>query len=72
MGTINCLMTGNYVGYQNVSYIVDEDFGGSYPGSTAFKVSAKNTLYMFESFAGTVMYCFHSTVMWCPPTLRFE
>ena len=51
-GSFTCLLEGSYVGYQNISFIVSEDYGRSLPLSSSLKVSANNLLYMFQTFAG--------------------
>ena len=46
------MLEGTFIGYQNLSFIVDEDFGRSLALPTAIKVSANNRLYMFQTYAG--------------------
>ncbi|XP_059206673.1 fibrocystin-L-like isoform X1 [Centropristis striata] len=50
-GRVTCKMTGTYVGHQNLSYILDNDFGRSLPEKNLYRVSSVGKLYMFQTFA---------------------
>ncbi|XP_030597029.1 PKHD1 like 1, tandem duplicate 1 [Archocentrus centrarchus] len=50
-GHMSCKMTGTYVGHQNLSYILDADFGRSQAAKKLFRVSASGKLSMFQTFA---------------------
>ncbi|XP_068603731.1 PKHD1 like 1, tandem duplicate 1 [Brachionichthys hirsutus] len=50
-GHMSCKMTGTYVGHQNISYILDKDYGRSLPDKKIYKVSGSNRLHMFQTYA---------------------
>uniref|UniRef100_A0AAZ1XIZ7 IPT/TIG domain-containing protein n=1 Tax=Oreochromis aureus TaxID=47969 RepID=A0AAZ1XIZ7_OREAU len=51
MGYMSCKMTGTFVGHQNLSYILDADFGRSQAVKKLYRVSALGKLSMFQTFA---------------------
>ncbi|XP_025757857.1 PKHD1 like 1, tandem duplicate 1 isoform X2 [Oreochromis niloticus] len=51
MGYMSCKMTGTFVGHQNLSYILDADFGRSEAVKKLYRVSALGKLSMFQTFA---------------------
>ncbi|KAM9385916.1 fibrocystin-L-like isoform 2-T2 [Pholidichthys leucotaenia] len=53
-GCMRCKMTGTYIGHQNVSYILDSDFGRSQPEKNLFWVSAVSKLSMFQTYAEVI------------------
>ncbi|XP_075907773.1 fibrocystin-L-like [Nelusetta ayraudi] len=50
-GYMSCKMTGSYVGHQNLSFILDADFGRSLPNKDVFKVFGTNIQAMVQTFA---------------------
>ncbi|KAI3358131.1 hypothetical protein L3Q82_003134 [Scortum barcoo] len=50
-GYMSCKMTGTYVGHQNLSYILDSDYGRSSADKNLLRVSALGKLSMFQTFA---------------------
>uniref|UniRef100_W5M5C1 PKHD1 like 1 n=1 Tax=Lepisosteus oculatus TaxID=7918 RepID=W5M5C1_LEPOC len=50
-GSMTCKITGTYVGHQNVSFIVDSEYGRSLPYLSNYIVSSLNQLSMFQSYA---------------------
>ncbi|XP_037651430.1 PKHD1 like 1, tandem duplicate 1 [Sebastes umbrosus] len=50
-GDMSCKMTGTYVGHHNFSYIVNNEYGRSMPYKSLYRVSAANTLAMFQTYA---------------------
>ncbi|XP_063307204.1 fibrocystin-L-like [Pelobates fuscus] len=50
-GTMICLATGTYVGQQNISFIVDSNFGRSLPLISNYFVSSNNKITMFQTYA---------------------
>jgi len=53
-GTLACKVDSQFVGNQNVSFIVTGDHGRSLPYPSTFHVSALDKIYMFQTFAGTI------------------
>ncbi|PWA19460.1 hypothetical protein CCH79_00020611 [Gambusia affinis] len=50
-GYMSCRMTGTYIGHHNMSYILDADYGRSFPEKKLFWVSSLSKLSMFQTFA---------------------
>ncbi|KAM8882915.1 PKHD1 like 1, tandem duplicate 1 [Synchiropus picturatus] len=50
-GYVTCLITGTYVGAQNLSYILDSLYGRSLPDKASFKIFANDKLAMFQTYA---------------------
>ncbi|KAM7075197.1 fibrocystin-L isoform 16-T18 [Molossus nigricans] len=51
MGSMICKTTGTYVGHHNVSFILDSDYGRSFPQKMAYFVSSLNKIAMFQTYA---------------------
>ncbi|XP_069478234.1 fibrocystin-L [Ambystoma mexicanum] len=51
MGIMVCKMTGTYVGHQNISFILDAEYGRSSPQSATYFVSSLNKITMFQTYA---------------------
>ncbi|XP_051826954.1 fibrocystin-L [Antechinus flavipes] len=51
MGTMICKITGTYIGHHNVSFILDSDYGRSFPQLSAYFVSSLNKIAMFQTYA---------------------
>nr|XP_010954142.1 fibrocystin-L isoform X1 [Camelus bactrianus] len=51
MGSMICKMTGTYIGHHNVSFILDSDYGRSFPQKMAYFVSSLNKISMFQTYA---------------------
>ncbi|XP_069572864.1 fibrocystin-L-like [Brachyistius frenatus] len=50
-GHMSCKMTGTYVGHQNLSYILDGEYGRSFVEKNVYRVSAAGKLSTFQTFA---------------------
>ncbi|XP_004431348.1 PREDICTED: fibrocystin-L [Ceratotherium simum simum] len=50
-GSMICKTTGTYVGHHNVSFILDSDYGRSFPQKMAYFVSSLNKISMFQTYA---------------------
>ncbi|XP_038131411.1 PKHD1 like 1, tandem duplicate 1 isoform X2 [Cyprinodon tularosa] len=50
-GYMSCMMTGTYVGHQNMSYILDGYYGRSQPEKNLYWISSLSKLSMFQTFA---------------------
>ena len=50
-GNLKMKLGGNYIGYQNVSFMVSEDYGRSKSMASATKLSPTGRLHMYESHA---------------------
>ncbi|XP_070248855.1 fibrocystin-L [Myotis yumanensis] len=55
MGSMICKTTGTYIGHHNVSFILDSDYGRSFPEKTAYFVSSLNKISMFQTYAEVTM-----------------
>ncbi|XP_054983665.1 fibrocystin-L [Sorex araneus] len=55
MGSMVCKTTGTYIGHHNVSFILDSDYGRSFPEKMAYFVSALNKISMFQTYAEVTM-----------------
>ncbi|XP_045717230.1 fibrocystin-L [Phyllostomus hastatus] len=51
MGSMVCKTTGTYIGHHNVSFILDSDYGRSFPQKMAYFVSSLNKISMFQTYA---------------------
>ncbi|XP_004640150.1 fibrocystin-L [Octodon degus] len=51
LGSMICKVTGTYIGHHNVSFILDSDYGRSFPQKMTYFVSSLNTISMFQTFA---------------------
>lgn len=51
MGSMVCKTTGTYIGHHNVSFILDSDYGRSFPEKMAYFVSSLNKISMFQTYA---------------------
>lgn len=51
-GSVTCKTTGTYVGHHNVSFILDSDYGRSFPEKMTYFVSSLNKISMFQTYAG--------------------
>ena len=51
-GDFDCLIESSFVGYQNLSFIVDQDYGRSLALVQTTRVSWTNLIYMIETYAG--------------------
>ncbi|XP_066121905.1 fibrocystin-L [Saccopteryx bilineata] len=51
MGSMMCKTTGTYVGHHNVSFILDSDYGRSFPEKMTYFVSSLNKITMFQTYA---------------------
>ncbi|XP_036904303.1 fibrocystin-L isoform X2 [Sturnira hondurensis] len=51
MGSMICKTTGTYIGHHNVSFILDSDYGRSFPQKMAYFVSSLNKISMFQTYA---------------------
>lgn len=51
-GDMTCRMQGSLVGNQNVSFIVNEDYGRSLSFNYMYLLSQSNKLYMLQTYAG--------------------
>ncbi|XP_044514196.1 fibrocystin-L [Gracilinanus agilis] len=51
MGTMICKMTGTYIGHHNVSFILDSDYGRSFPELATYFISSLNKIAMFQTYA---------------------
>ncbi|XP_051699933.2 fibrocystin-L isoform X2 [Oryctolagus cuniculus] len=51
MGSMICKTTGTYIGHHNVSFILDSDYGRSFPEQMAYFVSSLNKISMFQTYA---------------------
>ncbi|XP_048215228.1 fibrocystin-L isoform X1 [Perognathus longimembris pacificus] len=51
MGSMICKMTGTYIGHHNVSFILDSDYGRSFPQKMTYFVSSLNKIFMFQTYA---------------------
>ncbi|XP_053415184.1 fibrocystin-L isoform X2 [Nycticebus coucang] len=54
-GSMICRATGTYVGHHNVSFILDSDYGRSFPQKMTYFVSSLNTISMFQTYAEVTM-----------------
>ncbi|XP_053571903.1 fibrocystin-L [Bombina bombina] len=50
-GSMVCKSTGTYVGHQNVSFILDSNYGRSLPSIATYFVSSINKMTMFQTYA---------------------
>ncbi|KAM9824037.1 PKHD1 like 1, tandem duplicate 1 [Neosynchiropus ocellatus] len=50
-GFVTCMITGTYVGAQNLSYILDGLYGRSLPDKASFKIFTNDKLAMFQTYA---------------------
>ncbi|XP_045037491.2 fibrocystin-L [Desmodus rotundus] len=55
MGSMICRTTGTYIGHHNVSFILDSDYGRSFPQKMAYFVSSLNKISMFQTYAEVTM-----------------
>ncbi|XP_019323389.2 fibrocystin-L isoform X1 [Panthera pardus] len=55
MGSMICKTTGTYIGQHNVSFILDSDYGRSFPQKMAYFVSSLNKISMFQTYAEVTM-----------------
>ncbi|XP_036732330.2 LOW QUALITY PROTEIN: fibrocystin-L [Manis pentadactyla] len=55
MGSMMCKTTGTYIGHYNVSFILDSDYGRSFPQKMAYFVSSLNKISMFQTYAEVTM-----------------
>ncbi|XP_045661731.1 fibrocystin-L isoform X1 [Ursus americanus] len=55
MGFMICKTTGTYIGHHNVSFILDSDYGRSFPQKMAYFVSSLNKISMFQTYAEVTM-----------------
>ncbi|XP_077703124.1 fibrocystin-L isoform X3 [Canis aureus] len=55
MGSMICKTTGTYIGHHNVSFILDSDYGRSFPQKMAYFVSSLNKISMFQTYAEVTM-----------------
>ncbi|XP_044933989.1 fibrocystin-L [Mustela putorius furo] len=55
MGSMVCKTTGTYIGHHNVSFILDSDYGRSFPQKMAYFVSSLNKISMFQTYAEVTM-----------------
>ncbi|XP_012578380.1 PREDICTED: fibrocystin-L [Condylura cristata] len=55
MGSIICKTTGTYIGHHNVSFILDSDYGRSFPQKMAYFISSLNKISMFQTYAEITM-----------------
>ncbi|XP_077023612.1 fibrocystin-L [Tamandua tetradactyla] len=51
VGSMICKTTGTYIGHHNVSFILDSDFGRSFPQKMAYFVSSLNKISMLQTYA---------------------
>nr|XP_058131903.1 fibrocystin-L isoform X2 [Dasypus novemcinctus] len=51
VGSMICKTTGTYIGHHNVSFILDSDYGRSFPQKMAYFVSSLNKISMFQTYA---------------------
>nr|XP_045000409.1 fibrocystin-L [Jaculus jaculus] len=51
MGFMVCKITGTYIGHHNVSFILDSDYGRSFPEKMAYFVSSLHKISMFQTYA---------------------
>uniref|UniRef100_A0A6I8N1M6 Fibrocystin-L n=1 Tax=Ornithorhynchus anatinus TaxID=9258 RepID=A0A6I8N1M6_ORNAN len=51
MGSVVCKMTGTYVGHHNVSFILDSDYGRSFPQPSTYFISSLHKIAMFQTYA---------------------
>lgn len=54
-GSMICKTTGSYIGHHNVSFILDSDYGRSYPHKMTYFVSSLNKISMFQTYAEVSM-----------------
>ncbi|CAO2602354.1 Pkhd1l1 [Lemmus lemmus] len=50
-GSVTCKTTGTYIGHHNVSFILDSDYGRSFPEKMTYFVSSLNKISMFQTYA---------------------
>ncbi|XP_053322520.1 fibrocystin-L [Spea bombifrons] len=50
-GSMICKLTGTYVGQHNVSFILDSNYGRSFPTISNYFVSSVNKISMFQTYA---------------------
>uniref|UniRef100_A0A8C6RMA5 Fibrocystin-L n=1 Tax=Nannospalax galili TaxID=1026970 RepID=A0A8C6RMA5_NANGA len=55
LGSMTCKITGTYVGHHNVSFILDSDYGRSFPEKITYFVSSLNKISMFQTYAEVTM-----------------
>ncbi|CAD7693852.1 unnamed protein product [Nyctereutes procyonoides] len=55
MGSMICKTTGTYIGHHNVSFILDSDYGRSFPQKMVYFVSSLNKISMFQTYAEVTM-----------------
>jgi len=55
-GSMMCRIKSQFVGNQNLSFIVSGTHGSSYPYKAIRHVSADNRIYMFQTYAGQPRY----------------
>ncbi|XP_032616164.1 fibrocystin-L [Hylobates moloch] len=55
MGSMVCKTTGTFIGHHNVSFILDNDYGRSFPQKMAYFVSSLNKISMFQTYAEVTM-----------------
>ncbi|XP_075406661.1 fibrocystin-L [Tenrec ecaudatus] len=51
LGSMICKRTGTYIGHHNVSFILDSDYGRSFPQKSTYFVSSLNKISMFQTYA---------------------
>nr|XP_048313021.1 fibrocystin-L isoform X3 [Myodes glareolus] len=51
IGSVTCKTTGTYIGHHNVSFILDSDYGRSFPEKMTYFVSSLNKISMFQTYA---------------------
>ncbi|XP_039709652.1 fibrocystin-L isoform X1 [Pteropus medius] len=51
LGSMICKTTGTYIGHHNVSFILDSDYGRSFPQKMAYFISSLNKISMFQTYA---------------------
>nr|XP_034372677.1 fibrocystin-L [Arvicanthis niloticus] len=54
-GSVTCKTTGTYIGHHNVSFILDSDYGRSFPEKMTSFVSSLNKISMFQTYPEVVM-----------------
>ncbi|XP_076961678.1 fibrocystin-L [Callospermophilus lateralis] len=54
IGSMTCKITGTYIGHHNVSFILDSDYGRSFPQKMAYFVSSLNKISMFQTYAEVI------------------
>ena len=53
-GSVTCMVDSSFVGNQNVSFIINGEFGRSLQARSAMMVSADDRIYNFQTYAGNV------------------